>query len=212
MLRPEAEKHIQGLGEQELAEYIRAGTEFYQPEAIDFAMAEFRRRYPSSQRIDELEAAVRGGDVSPEAIPAAKPHDDINDDDAVPLCPRCLRPHSPLLHYCPNCGCTVGQFTPNIPFMNIPYQIDFWSVLWRRIWASDTHPALRVMYIVLVLLCVPILLLGLPFLLLKGGRAEPRGFDVLVDTETKLAVDPATKGAAESRPLDVGPDTQSGRG
>jgi hypothetical protein len=70
MLHPEAQKHIRDLSEQELLEYIRAGTALYQPDAIEFALQEFERRYPGSEHIAELKIGVRRGDVSENAATA----------------------------------------------------------------------------------------------------------------------------------------------
>ena len=125
----------------------------------------------------------------------------IIDPRDVPLCTRCLQPYDPLAHFCPHCGCTVGQLTPYMPFVSIPFNVDLLSSLWRRIWADDAHPMTRAFCTVLVLLCAPILLIGLPFILVnlvKTGRKEPRGFDVLVETEQKLA-----DGLAAKEPRDT---------
>lgn len=42
---------------------------------------------------------------------------ELTKDDAVPLCHRCLTPHHPLLHFCPECGAPVGDCTNCMPFL-----------------------------------------------------------------------------------------------
>ncbi len=41
---------------------------------------------------------------------------ELDSDEAVPLCHRCLVPHSPAADFCPNCGATVGQYTNWLPY------------------------------------------------------------------------------------------------
>ena len=107
-------------------------------------------------------------------------------DEDVPVCTQCLRPHSPLLHICPHCGNTVGQFTPNIPFVSIPFEVSFFAGAWRAMWADDTRPFKRVCCVLAILMFAPILLVGLPFILFQHARRKPRGFDVLVEAERKI--------------------------
>jgi hypothetical protein len=87
----------------------------------------------------------------------------------VPLCLHCLQPYDPLLHhYCPNCYNAVGQLTPNIPFVNIPFQCEFWSRLWQLLWSPRRgHLLLRLAAALLIFLFVPILLAGIPFALFR---------------------------------------------
>ena len=40
----------------------------------------------------------------------------LESDEALPICHRCLRPHSPVVDFCPNCGATVGQYTNWLPY------------------------------------------------------------------------------------------------
>jgi hypothetical protein len=55
MLHEKARTHITGLANDELAEYIRGGTDLYQEEAIRFAREEFARRNLSPEVVRELE-------------------------------------------------------------------------------------------------------------------------------------------------------------
>ncbi|HWW00167.1 MAG TPA: hypothetical protein VNZ64_10770 [Candidatus Acidoferrum sp.] len=43
----------------------------------------------------------------------------LESDEAVPLCHRCLTPHSPTADFCPQCGATVGQYTNWLPYSYI---------------------------------------------------------------------------------------------
>ena len=53
--------------------------------------------------------------------PATEPWDEevnreLANDEAVPLCHRCLTPHPPAADFCPQCGATVGQYTNWLPY------------------------------------------------------------------------------------------------
>ena len=54
--------------------------------------------------------------------------------DATPLCPRCFEEVNQLDHYCPRCMFAVGQFTPNIPFVNIAFSVEPFAIMWERLW------------------------------------------------------------------------------
>lgn len=44
MLHAETTKHIRGLTDEALADYVATGVEMYEPEAVEFAREEFARR------------------------------------------------------------------------------------------------------------------------------------------------------------------------
>lgn len=70
-------------------------------------------------------------------------------EGATPLCPKCLAEVDVLQHYC-SCGWAVGQFTPSIPFVNIPFLVEFFGGMWHRVWARGTSGIER-------LLCLSVL-------------------------------------------------------
>jgi hypothetical protein len=41
---------------------------------------------------------------------------ELEDEEASPLCHRCLDPHSPLANFCPRCGAPVGACTNLMPY------------------------------------------------------------------------------------------------
>ena len=80
-----------------------------------------------------------------------------------PVCLRCLQPISPLTHYCGNCGEAVGQLTPCIPFVYIPYYASFFGTMWKRIWKEEEKRwHIILFYWFLIILIVPWMLLALP--------------------------------------------------
>jgi len=84
--------------------------------------------------------------------------------DEIPLCTRCLSPHSPLDYYCHNCGAAVGQFTANLPFIDIPFYANFYARLWHRVWFEPSVAFIgRALALLLILVLAPIMLVGLPF-------------------------------------------------
>jgi hypothetical protein len=81
-------------------------------------------------------------------------------DDAVPLCWGCLTPVDPRQHYCHRCGTAVGQLTPNLAFVNIPFAVSLIDRLWTRLWFPRWEsPARRVFYL-LVLLMIGLSMMG----------------------------------------------------
>jgi hypothetical protein len=53
--------------------------------------------------------------------PPVEPWDDtvtkaIAQDDATPVCCRCLQPHESEIDFCPECGAPVGTYTNLLPF------------------------------------------------------------------------------------------------
>ncbi len=86
--------------------------------------------------------------------------------DSVPICLRCLTPYEPLQHYCDKCGEAVGTLTPYIPFVNIRFNYSIFGTMWRRMWHVEGVPiAWKILYAFLILLMVPIMLIGLPFVI-----------------------------------------------
>jgi hypothetical protein len=87
--------------------------------------------------------------------------------DEVPLCLHCLEAVSVLDHYCPHCGEAVGQYTPNIPFVNIGFQVSFWDRLLGRLWeGKEEGRGARLIALVLIIFAAPIMLAVLPFVVL----------------------------------------------
>ena len=93
--------------------------------------------------------------------------------DEVPLCTRCLSPHSPSEYYCPKCGAAVGQFTAYIPFVDISFLANFYARLWERVWYErDVAIYNRAASLMLIVCLAPVMLVGLPFALLKRRRSQ----------------------------------------
>jgi hypothetical protein len=42
--------------------------------------------------------------------------EDVEKDEAMPLCHRCLSPHDPLRNFCAQCGAPVGEYTNWLPY------------------------------------------------------------------------------------------------
>jgi hypothetical protein len=58
MLHAQTTKHILGLTDEALADYVATGVEMYEPEAVEFARQEFTRRNIDSALLAKAEAAV----------------------------------------------------------------------------------------------------------------------------------------------------------
>jgi hypothetical protein len=85
-------------------------------------------------------------------------------EESQPLCFQCLTPVEPLQHYCSNCGGTVGNYTRYLPFVNIPFQVEFSAKVWMKFWRSDDSLLLRILiFPIVIFMWGPIFLIGLPF-------------------------------------------------
>jgi hypothetical protein len=93
-----------------------------------------------------------------------------------PLCATCLRPVSPLDHYCPHCGQSVGQLTAYLPCECIWFEAGLWARLWNRLWYKKGDGiARKCLFFVMVAVFAPILLILLPTVWWrKSKRADNR--------------------------------------
>ena len=101
--------------------------------------------------------------------------DKVPDSSATPVCPGCLAPIEAARYYCKRCGHDTGQFTTYLPYVDIPWMASGFAAAWRKIW-HDARPRWygRVGYFVFIVLFAPVMLVGLPFVLLarRKGRAS----------------------------------------
>jgi len=99
---------------------------------------------------------------------------DITEEEGVetPVCIRCFKPVDPLQHYCPHCGEATGQFTPYIPFVNIPWQASIWGHIWRQVWSRDVSVLGRIFRLFMIIWNVPIMLIGLFFRVNQKSEKE----------------------------------------
>ena len=89
---------------------------------------------------------------------------DMIDEGSQPLCVQCLTPVEPLQHYCSTCGGTVGIYTRCIPFVNIPFQVEFYGNIWKKFWRDDISVLYRIGLLPIVIVCWgPLFLVGMPF-------------------------------------------------
>ena len=96
--------------------------------------------------------------------------DEFIPDDALPVCPRCLKPCHPLQHYCDSCDWNdaINPLTPYMPFLNIRFNYGVFLTMWRKIWyEKDTSVIGRLFYLFMITMCVPVFpIVGLPSLLI----------------------------------------------
>jgi len=96
-------------------------------------------------------------------------------DESLPLCPQCLTPFAPLQHYCSNCGGMVGNYTRYLPFVNIPFQVEFSANVWKKFWRSDASVGTKIaLFPLVIIIWGPLFIVGLPFELyrkFKSGKA-----------------------------------------
>lgn len=99
-------------------------------------------------------------------------------DDAVPVCPNCLEPCDPLANYCPNCGSNeaINPLTPYLPFEGIRFVAGVYAKLWVKAWNPQTVWVLKVLYMCIFLLFMPIIfVIALPFLIIEKTKSKNSG-------------------------------------
>lgn len=86
-------------------------------------------------------------------IPENDPIPDIAEQEEVPLCPNCLEPVNPLLHYCRACGSTdaINPLTTYMPWESLRFEYGGYGKLWRMI-VQRRRPAWQTALLVLILL------------------------------------------------------------
>ena len=105
-----------------------------------------------------------------------QPDGEFVSHDAVPVCPKCLKPCHPLQYYCDNCdsNAAINPLTPYIGFVNIRFNYGGFCTMWRKIrYDKDTSMKLKWFYLFLIVAFTPILIIvGLPLLL--TGKIKSR--------------------------------------
>jgi hypothetical protein len=95
------------------------------------------------------------------------------EEKSQPVCPQCLTPFEPLQHYCSHCGGTVGNYTRYIPFVNIPFEIEFSINVWKKFWSSDTDIIYKFcLFPIVISTWGPVFLIGMPFEIWKKYKKE----------------------------------------
>ena len=93
----------------------------------------------------------------------------------VPVCLRCFTPFEPLQHFCRHCGETVGRWTIYIPYLNIPFRVSIFVIMWQRVWFDKrTKAPCRILFLVLIVIMATATLLGLPFVWLFRSSKTKR--------------------------------------
>ena len=72
-----------------------------------------------------------------------------------------MHPVDPLYHYCPNCGFTIGQLTPVMPYESIRWQANIWGMIWRQLWSKEVSFAGKLFRLFMIIWFVPVILLGI---------------------------------------------------
>lgn len=95
--------------------------------------------------------------------------------EEVGHCPQCMTPFEAGQYYCNKCGFAVGNLTPYVPFVNIPFECYIWQRMWKRVWSDDPATGFlkRALFLTMIGAMQPVMLLGLPFAFRKkDGPAD----------------------------------------
>lgn len=94
-----------------------------------------------------------------------------------PVCPRCLAPIASTQHYCDQCGNCVGQYTPNLPFVNIGFMFSpVKTVCHNLCFGRKSLPGRlgHLLTLTVYTMLMPLALLGLPFVWLEKRRGQAK--------------------------------------
>lgn len=78
----------------------------------------------------------------------------------------------PVQYYCLKCGQASNRLTPCIPFVNIRYNYSIFGKLWRKVWYERVSLVMRLFGLIMIIVFVPIILIGMPFVLLEKIRGD----------------------------------------
>lgn len=99
--------------------------------------------------------------------------DEFIPDDALPLCPKCLKPCHPLQHYCDSCDSNdvINPLTPYMAFLNIRFNYGIFCTMWHRVWyEQDFSMIFKLLCLFLIAVFAPVMLIvGLPLFLIGKG-------------------------------------------
>jgi hypothetical protein len=92
-------------------------------------------------------------------------------NEPVLLCTRCGLPMPPDAYYCPHCSEGAGKMTPYIPYVNIRFNYGPFGDLWKTAKGeTDAGPWRQLLTALLLFAMAPILLLGVPFVIVEWIR------------------------------------------
>jgi hypothetical protein len=99
------------------------------------------------------------------------------DPEGTPCCTGCGRPYVKGQYYCQHCGTAVGNITPYVPYVNIPFNfgpfVDVWKVIKGE---REVSVGKYVGHLLLAAAMFPlILLVGVPFVIARwiAGDRNP---------------------------------------
>jgi hypothetical protein len=104
----------------------------------------------------------------------------LDQDEATPVCCRCLQPHDPSADFCPECGAPVGTYTNLLPF---PYLFSLGDLV--RVGTTGAFhrtPVTIAGFVLLGLAEYTILAPFYWFMLLRNIRAHPSSLAPSLDS------------------------------
>lgn len=96
------------------------------------------------------------------------------DEDATPLCLRCLAPVAQFAKVCPHCGSSIGMHVPYASYGKTHETTEIPKQTWERLWQRDTPIFRRLLYLMILVMCLPSALLSLILMVWSKlrGRAK----------------------------------------
>jgi hypothetical protein len=136
----------------------------YQP-FIEYSLYRTQQRLkgslPDSLKVVKYIMLSDPNEISGAADEAEGEYSDELSPDAMPLCPKCLKPVDPKDYYCPYCGSDepINPLTAYMPFVRLRYMYSVFGAMWRRLWDGKTGLLVSLLFVLLIIVFAPILLI-----------------------------------------------------
>ncbi|HUU43168.1 MAG TPA: hypothetical protein VMX57_05280 [Planctomycetota bacterium] len=109
----------------------------------------------------------------------AETRDDVAcDPEEIPCCTGCGRPYVKGQYYCQHCGTAVGNLTPYVPYVNIPFNYGPFTDLWKTLRGeAGAGIPRRILAAFVIILMSPIMIIGLPIVFIEWLRNRKKPDD-----------------------------------
>ena len=102
---------------------------------------------------------IAGAPVTPDPWEKEISREEVEDLNEK-VCLNCGAKVEEGQYYCPECNSSTGQYTPYLPFVNIPFNYSMHQTMWRKLKSKDVGLLYKITAILFILLTAPIMIVG----------------------------------------------------
>ena len=102
---------------------------------------------------------IAGAPVAPDPWEKEISREEVDDLDKE-VCLNCGVEVKKGQYYCPKCNSPTGQYTPYVPFVNIPFNYSMHQTMWRKLKSKDVSLLYKMTAILIILVTAPIMIAG----------------------------------------------------